>query len=98
MLALISAWSGLLVCILAVVMTLYAPAFNDVTIPLDLYGAVLGIGCGGMVLMRRLQPDDDERANAAQKTQAIVGIGLSMCGFFLTYGTMAVARKVTLGH
>lgn len=97
MLALGSAWLGLFVCLLSAVMVVYRPAFHDLTLPVVLYGAVIAIGCGGLVLMRKTQPGDRAAAVDAQRLQAQVGIGLGMVAVIVTYGLMALARPVASG-
>ena len=95
MLALGSAWIGLLVAALAGLMVFYRPAFNDVMLPIVLYGAVIAIGCGGLVLMRKPVLGDSPEAAAAQSTQARVGIGLGMLAVITVYILMKFATRIT---
>ncbi|MCK6484036.1 MAG: hypothetical protein HUU22_16770 [Phycisphaerae bacterium] len=94
MLALASAWCGLTMCALALVMAFYSPAFNDWTLPIVLYGSVVAIGCGGLVLMRRKRPDDVADAVAAQAVQAKVGIGLGMAAVIVVYALFSLAKPL----
>ncbi|MEE8169078.1 MAG: hypothetical protein V3T70_00890 [Phycisphaerae bacterium] len=94
MLAISSAWLGLIACVLSVTMVFYRPVFHDSVIPVVLYGAVLAIGCGGLVMMRRDRSDDQPDARTAQKLQAQVGIGLGMAAVVVTYALFAMAESV----
>ncbi len=94
MLALLSAWLGLAVSVLAIVMVFWRGAFTDVTVPIALYGAVVAIGCGGLALMRRIQPGDRPEHAPAQRLQAKVGIGLGMFTVIVVYALMALAHQV----
>jgi hypothetical protein len=94
MFALLAAWLGLISFVLSAVMLGYRPAFTDITIPIALYGAVLGIGCGGIVLMQKPHPDHVMTSVAAQRTQAVVGIVLSMIAVVIVYGLMGAAQPV----
>lgn len=97
MLALASAWCGLAMCATALVMAFYSPAFNDWTLPIVLYGSVVAIGCGGLVLMRRKRPEDVPEAAAAQAVQAKVGIGLGMVAVIVVYALFSLAQPVAGG-
>ena len=98
MLAIASAWIGLLMCGLSIAMVVYRPLFNDVMLPIVLYGAVLAITFGGLVLMRRTQPEDLMHAVAAQKMQAKVGIALGTLSFMIVYVLLKLAQPWSRGE
>lgn len=97
LLALSSAWLGLIVFVLSLTIAGWPRAFNDWTLPAALYGAVLAITFGGLALMRRPQPGDDTLAAQSQSVQAKVGIGLAMAAVAIAYAMMKLATPVARG-
>ena len=93
MLALAAAWLGLVACGLSLLMVFYRPAFNDRMVPAVLYGAVLALTCGGLVLMRKTQPGDRGESVTAQRIQSQVGICLALAAVMITYALFALADR-----
>ncbi|MCK6456179.1 MAG: hypothetical protein L6Q92_06570 [Phycisphaerae bacterium] len=85
MLALIAAWLGLLMLLLAVAMLLFRAAFHDAVLPIVMYGSVLAMTLGGLVLLSQRKHRDLSLAERAQRTQAKIGIALALTAIVIVY-------------
>jgi len=95
MAALLSVWLGLACLVLSLVMVAWRPAFNDVTLLLDLYFGCPGSIClAGMVLWSHRKTVGADRAIAAQRVQAKVAIGLALVAAAIVYGLVMAAEPV----
>lgn len=95
MLALGSAWIGLLMLALSLAMVAYRPLFHDWVLPVVLYGAVAAIALGGLVLMRKSKPGDDEQAARAQRVQAKVGVTLGIVSYMIMFVLFKLAQQIS---
>lgn len=93
MLALLSVWIGLFMAALAGAMLLYRPLFSDRLVPVVLYGSVLAMTLGGLVLWSHRKEPSPEPGIAAQRTQSRVGIGLALAAVVVIYFLVANARQ-----
>lgn len=93
MLALGSAWIGLLMAALSLAMVVHRPLFHDWVLPVVLYGAVAAIALGGLVLMRPRKPGDDEQSVHAQRVQAKVGIALGIVSYMIVFVLFKLAKQ-----
>ena len=97
MLALSSAWIGLIMAGLSIAMVVYRPLFNDWALPVVLYGAVGAIALGGLVLMRKSQPGDEPNAAQAQRIQAKVGVSLGIVSYMIVFVLFKLANQIVRG-
>jgi len=96
MLALASAWIGLVSLLLAGTMILYRAAFTDLTVTLVLYFASPGALClAGLVLWAHRNEDSTDPALQAQRLQAKVGIGLALAAAAAVYVLVIRAARIT---
>lgn len=95
MLALASAWIGLISLLIATTMWLYRPAFTDLGIALVLYFGAPGSMClGGMVLWAHRKEDSASAGVAAQRLQARVGIILALIAIVIVYALVICAKTL----
>lgn len=95
MLALLSAWISLLTLMLAVVMLVYRPAFNDVTVPLVvMFGAPGALCLAILVLWAHRKDRSNDIPLAAQRMQCKVAIVLSLAAAAIVYGLVIFADRV----
>ena len=86
MLALLSVWISLASLIVAVVMVLYRPAFNDALIPLVvMFGSPGALAMAGIVLWAYRKEPDDDPGIRAQRVQAKFAITLSLIAAAIVY-------------
>lgn len=96
MLALLSVWIGLAMFALAAAMLVVRSLFSDALAPVLLYGSVLGMTLGGIVLWAHRKEGAVDSGIIAQRTQAKVGIALSLVAAGMFYALVAAAQPVPL--
>lgn len=95
MLALLSAWIGLLSFLLAGGMWVYRPLMTDGTIVAVLYfGAPAALCLGGLVLWAHRRDPTLDHGLAAQRVQCKVGMTLAVLGVAIVYGLIIASRKL----
>jgi len=95
MLALSSAWIGLVSLLIATTMFLYRPAFSDVGVTLVLYFGTPGAIClGGLVLWAHRRDRAPSPELQAQRLQAGVGITLAVLSAAIVYWLVIGAERI----
>lgn len=95
MLALASAWIGLVSLLMATSMVLYRPAFSDLGVTLVLYFGAPGAIClGGLVLWAHRRDKVPSRELQAQRLQAGVGITLAVLSAAMVYWLVIGAERI----
>ncbi len=94
MLALLSAWTGLVALLIALGMVVYRPLFHDVTIPLTLYTAITSLSFAGITLWALRKENALEKNVDAQRTQSFVGAGCALVAITIVYALIHFAQVV----
>lgn len=95
MLALASAWIGLVSLLMATSMVLYRPAFSDLGVTLVLYFGTPGAIClGGLVLWAHRRDIAPSSELQAQRLQAWVGITLAVLSAAMVYWLVIGAERI----
>ena len=95
MAVLFSVWLGLACLALSLMMALWRPAFNDVTVLINLWFGCPGSICvAGLVLWSYRKEGDGHPGLMAQRTQAKVAIVLALAAARIVYALVIGAEPI----
>ncbi|MHC4064985.1 MAG: hypothetical protein ACYSUQ_11405 [Planctomycetota bacterium] len=98
MAALISVWLGMACLSLSLLMVAWRPAFNDVTVLLNLYFGCPGTVCvAGLVLWAHRKDRGNDTGPAGRRLQAKVAIGLALLAAAIVYALIMRAEPMPAG-
>ncbi|MFQ5490309.1 MAG: hypothetical protein ACE5GE_06260 [Phycisphaerae bacterium] len=96
MIALLSVWMGVGCLLLSAAMVIWRPAFNDITVVINLYFGCPGAVClAGLVLWSHRKDTSGDPGTAAQRLQCKVAIGLALAAAAVVYALVIGAQQVT---
>jgi len=96
MLALLSVWTASVCLVLSATMVLWPPAFNDILLPIDLWGCCLSMCLAGLVLWSHRKDTSPEAGVRMQRLQCKVAVALSLVAAALVYALVIAAEPAPL--
>jgi hypothetical protein len=94
--AFLSVWIALGCLVLSLTMLVYRPAFNDVTVLINLWFGCPGAVCLAGIVLWALRKEPPDPLVSAARLQAKVAIGLAVAAAAIVYGLVMAAERIPL--